>query len=770
MATPTPIGTTTKLTSAGTSSLSGSHTVPSGTTTLAICISLSKGADSISGVSWNGNALTRAVASISNVGSYIYLLPNPTPGTGSAVISLSNGTDRAIVATVINLSNTPTSSVTGASQGTGAGTTSTTGPLTTTSANSIILDCVTEIANSALTPGSGQTAITNQFQSGTSQDETAGVSYKATTSIGSYSTGWSNAGSSTQWNYCSIEIKGTPSTDVTVTASVATATFSLPAPTFTNATSITASASAAVSSFSIPAPTITAVKNVAAAAAVLTLAFSFGGSATSSGPAYPGTVFDNGTGAPYFGDGNWTNPDNVKAADASVATGVTSHSGFSITNALTLTDFGFSVPASASVTGIQVEINRKGTNAFDGGINDEKVQLVIGGTPSGDDKASVSPWPSTLTVASYGGQSDLWGLSLSAADVNASNFGLIVQGDELNATGQTASIDYARITVYYTGGFSVITTSNVTVAPAVLSVTSSAPAPAVLLDYTTSVTALALTASLPQPQVLTAITPDILTLTFSVPSPSVEAVQNVSTTATVLSVSFSAPDPAVGAGTTASASVATIAFSVQAPTLSTTSNATVTPSAAVLTFSAQTPTLDFDYVVSATPAVAAWTVNAVLVQADGSIVVAPSTLSLVVSVQTPALSFDFVVKPTVAAATISLVPPTISFSSNVSIQPTVLSLTASAPSASVALGQTVNVSVLSLTTSAPAPFIGLSSQLSATAFSLTFSIVAPVRIGGLWTNEEHASSSWDNEARPSTAMINDARPTTTWNNDERAAA
>ena len=56
-------------------------------------------------------------------------------------------------------------------------------------------------------------------------------------------------------------------------------------------------------------------------------------------------------------------------------------------------------------------------------------QIVKGGSRTGDIK-DVSP--ESKATKTYGGASDLWGVSLSDSDVNASNFGVSFQGvDEL---------------------------------------------------------------------------------------------------------------------------------------------------------------------------------------------------------------------------------------------------------------------------------------------------------------------------------------------------
>lgn len=58
-------------------------------------------------------------------------------------------------------------------------------------------------------------------------------------------------------------------------------------------------------------------------------------------------------------------------------------------------------------------------------IDFNSVRLIKGGVISGDDKAAGSLTSSDASY-SFGGAADLWGLSLSEADVEASNFGVAV--------------------------------------------------------------------------------------------------------------------------------------------------------------------------------------------------------------------------------------------------------------------------------------------------------------------------------------------------------
>jgi len=117
-------------------------------------------------------------------------------------------------------------------------------------------------------------------------------------------------------------------------------------------------------------------------------------------------------------------------------------------------NFGFTVPADATIDGIVVEVNRRSMIAGSG--KDFRVQLgkgVGGAGLVGSNKADTATiWPSTLTVATYGGPTDLWGTTWTPAEVNDSStdarftVSLSCRADIQNAD---VAVDFIRVTVYY---------------------------------------------------------------------------------------------------------------------------------------------------------------------------------------------------------------------------------------------------------------------------------------------------------------------------------
>ncbi|MCB0533908.1 MAG: choice-of-anchor D domain-containing protein [Lewinellaceae bacterium] len=170
------------------------------------------------------------------------------------------------------------------------------------------------------------------------------------------------------------------------------------------------------------------------------------GSAISNGPTYPGAG-NNVTGA---GTIAWSNPSNITANDNSHATIFMTNSGES-SNYLQGTDYGFSIPANATIVGIEATIGRFQNSTSGTSIRDVVVSLIKNGTVISNNQAITgSDWPTSETAQSYGGSTDVWGESWTPANINASNFGLALRVNTGTDSDRTGSVDYMQITVYYT--------------------------------------------------------------------------------------------------------------------------------------------------------------------------------------------------------------------------------------------------------------------------------------------------------------------------------
>ncbi|MBX3580851.1 MAG: hypothetical protein KF810_03005 [Rhizobiaceae bacterium] len=160
-----------------------------------------------------------------------------------------------------------------------------------------------------------------------------------------------------------------------------------------------------------------------------------------------------GTGANNADAGNtaWSNPGNITtASDAAYA--IVGLAKDTTSQYLHGTNCDFSaIPSGATIDGVEARV-RKWSG---GGPTDHTIQLIVGGTRSGDNKSAGAAWasPSSTNVSyDYGGASDLWGLSLSRSDVVAVNFGLAVRAARVGGSGGTVNIrvPYIQLKVHYT--------------------------------------------------------------------------------------------------------------------------------------------------------------------------------------------------------------------------------------------------------------------------------------------------------------------------------
>lgn len=159
----------------------------------------------------------------------------------------------------------------------------------------------------------------------------------------------------------------------------------------------------------------------------------------SQGPNSPGTLADDGS----VGSTAWSNPTNAAASDDSRATcgGVSGPSHY-----LKATNFGFSIPSSATIVGIEVSIERSAASASPA-VTDNRVNLVLAGTIQSYNNADPDQWPTSDAAEIHGGATDLWNqVGLTPADINDSGFGCALSA---NMANNTARVDHITITVYY---------------------------------------------------------------------------------------------------------------------------------------------------------------------------------------------------------------------------------------------------------------------------------------------------------------------------------
>lgn len=148
-------------------------------------------------------------------------------------------------------------------------------------------------------------------------------------------------------------------------------------------------------------------------------------------------------------DGNWANASNITADNTYYATVTLSEGDES--NYLEGKDFGFSIPSTATIDGIEVQYK---TYAVD----DEDPQwgyskLLKAGSPVGTSNPSRgTAYPSSLSTYTYGSSTSLWGTTWTPSDINDSGFGtyLSVIGDD--RYDDEFRVYFVKVKVYYTDG------------------------------------------------------------------------------------------------------------------------------------------------------------------------------------------------------------------------------------------------------------------------------------------------------------------------------
>lgn len=163
------------------------------------------------------------------------------------------------------------------------------------------------------------------------------------------------------------------------------------------------------------------------------------------------------TQGPIGGTGSgagWTGPTNIAVTDAVYAT--QSVLSLNISTALSTSTLGFSIPAGSTINGIQVDIVRHASSgsSMDFGTTQGATGVSlskVAGTRVGTAKNDTTLWGTTDATTTFGSAADLWGTTWTAAEVNATGFGVVMDCENNNATlARTASIDSILVTVTFT--------------------------------------------------------------------------------------------------------------------------------------------------------------------------------------------------------------------------------------------------------------------------------------------------------------------------------
>ncbi len=177
----------------------------------------------------------------------------------------------------------------------------------------------------------------------------------------------------------------------------------------------------------------------------------FRGSSGSQGANTPGTFIQRGGTGLNWGDNNNNYYDSPPAFPI-----VTQANGPNnpYPNYLLFSNFVFNVPTGSTITGVVAAITKEDSNNTHG-IYDDTVQLIVGGSGQGGNKAQTGqqwpPQPGSTTT--YGSSSDTWSNALTPALVNDNtNFGITIRPYFNGATSypSQAVILNVTLTIYYT--------------------------------------------------------------------------------------------------------------------------------------------------------------------------------------------------------------------------------------------------------------------------------------------------------------------------------
>ncbi|MBI3141796.1 MAG: T9SS type A sorting domain-containing protein [Bacteroidetes bacterium] len=194
-----------------------------------------------------------------------------------------------------------------------------------------------------------------------------------------------------------------------------------------------------------------AIGSGASALLIILLILVFKGAGVTEGNAATTGASDPSDAATSGGSGvAWSSATNVYSSNNSDAYASLSTSGGNRNSEyLEITGFGFSIPSTATIVGIVVNMEKAASNGSS--VKDYNIYLTKNGSSNtGSDYSNTSDyWGTSDAVETYGGATDLWGTTWAYSDINSANFGLRVQASNYAGSSRTAYIDHVTIEVFY---------------------------------------------------------------------------------------------------------------------------------------------------------------------------------------------------------------------------------------------------------------------------------------------------------------------------------
>lgn len=143
-------------------------------------------------------------------------------------------------------------------------------------------------------------------------------------------------------------------------------------------------------------------------------------------------------GGGYPPDASWSNVTNIYADDGSSAS-IGFFEGGQSGDLLTFSDFDFNIPDDAIIDGIEIFVDGSNTGCYGEIYLDSSDGVDVGALNQ-----------------TYGAYNDLWGLTLTPADVNDSGFGGSIWLNDVSGGDGIASVDYIEVTVYWHYNFDAV--------------------------------------------------------------------------------------------------------------------------------------------------------------------------------------------------------------------------------------------------------------------------------------------------------------------------
>ena len=152
---------------------------------------------------------------------------------------------------------------------------------------------------------------------------------------------------------------------------------------------------------------------------------------------------------------DWIDTNNILADDSNEAYLDYSTASSDVGAYIKATNFGFAIPGTATIDGVEMRYRRREVSGTDN-VSTSRCRIIKGGTIHSANVSTMntSEWAQAGSEAgsetiTEGGPTNLWGVTLTPSDVNASDFGIAISPD-MSGTTPDARIDFIQVDVYYT--------------------------------------------------------------------------------------------------------------------------------------------------------------------------------------------------------------------------------------------------------------------------------------------------------------------------------